>query len=57
MTEMFFALAVILLAVCGLGAGLLLGRGAPQSSCGASACRDDSACDTCPLRRAGEGRP
>jgi hypothetical protein len=55
MMEFLLALAVILVAVTGLAAGLLFGRGPVRTSCDGMACLDRSRCAGCPNRRvAGE---
>lgn len=50
--EILLAIAVVLLAALGLGAGLLLGAGPPKTSCGAASCLPGTACEDCPLRKA-----
>ncbi|GGL81610.1 hypothetical protein [Wenxinia marina] len=52
MTELLLAIVVVVLSAAGLGLGLALGRGPARSSCGAAACRPETRCDTCPLKRA-----
>lgn len=51
MVEILFTLAIILLAVLGLGIGLLFGKGPVQTSCGASDRLPKDRCEDCPLRR------
>jgi len=51
MTLFVLSFAVIVLAILGLGAGALLGRGPLKGSCGG-----DALVSTCPLCRAGEER-
>jgi hypothetical protein len=51
MTEMLFAIAIVTIAATGIGAGLLLGRGPAQTSCGANDRLDHERCADCPLRR------
>jgi hypothetical protein len=52
MIEFLAVLGVFVLAACGLGIGLLLHRGPPQTSCGAMACQSGGACEVCPKRKA-----
>lgn len=55
--ELLIAVPIVLLAVAGLGLGLILGRGPAQTSCGAAACLPQGRCADCPLRRRhAEGR-
>ena len=49
MTLFVLSFAVIVLAILGLGAGALLGRGPLKGSCGG-----DAVVNACPLCRAGE---
>ncbi len=49
--ELLLALMIILLAVGGLAAGLLLGRGSIRTSCEGAACLNRGACAICPNRR------
>jgi len=51
MMELLLAFTVIGLAACGLGAGLLLGRGPVRTSCGAADRLVRHRCADCPLRR------
>lgn len=51
MTEFAFALAIILLAVVGIGAGLLMGRAPAKTSCRAADGIPHARCADCPLRR------
>ncbi len=49
--ELLLALTIILLAVGGLAAGLLLGRESLRTSCEGAACLNRGACAICPNRR------
>lgn len=51
MTLFLLSFAVIALAILGLGAGVLLGRGPPNGSCGG-----DAVLKECPLCRPKEAR-
>lgn len=51
MTEILISIAVFMLAACGLGLGLLLGRGPARTSCGATDRLVRGRCADCPLRR------
>ena len=51
--EILLVLAIFLLAVAGLGVGLLIGRGPPKGSCGGLACVEGAVCDGCPRRAEG----
>lgn len=53
MIQILLALVVVLGAMAGLGLGLLLGRGAPRSSCAAARGLPRADCAACPARRAG----
>lgn len=48
--ELLLALMIILLAVGGLAAGLLLGRGSVTTSCEGMACLNRDDCAGCPNR-------
>lgn len=52
MTEVLMTVAVFALAACGLGLGLLFGRGPARTSCGAADRLVAHRCADCPLRRA-----
>lgn len=52
MIEVVLAVAIVGLSAAGLGAGLLMGRGPAQTSCGAATCLPKDRCNDCPLRRA-----
>ena len=52
MTEVLLVLLIFVVAVGGLGLGLLSGRGPVKTSCGAAACLKRGACDVCPRRNA-----
>ncbi|UMA63506.1 hypothetical protein LVO79_10640 [Roseivivax marinus] len=56
MTEMLFAVAIVIFAAIGLGLGLILGRGPALTSCSAAACLPEGRCADCPLRRQIEGQ-
>jgi hypothetical protein len=51
MLEVILALAVITLAVCGLGLGLVFGRGPALTPCSAADKSPETRCADCPLRR------
>jgi len=51
MTELIFAVVIMVLAAGGLGLGLMLGRGPALTSCSAAANRPEGRCADCPLRR------
>ena len=53
--EFLFALVIVLLAVLGLGAGLMLTGRPLKGSCGGLACVGGASCDGCP-RKATETR-
>jgi uncharacterized protein len=48
--EFVFALAIFLIAVLGLGAGLMLTGRPLKGSCGGLACVGGASCDGCPRR-------
>ena len=47
LAELFLAFGVIALSVAGLGAGLLLGRGAPRGTCAGAIGGNDRSCPVC----------
>lgn len=51
MFEVILAVAIVTLAVGGLGLGLVLGRGPVLTTCSAAANRPEGRCADCPLRR------
>ena len=51
MTEVFFAVAIFVLAVAGLGLGLVLGRPPLRTTCERSDALPHARCADCPLRR------
>ena len=51
MLEVILALAVVSLAVCGLGLGLVLRRGPALTPCSAADKSPEMRCADCPLRR------
>jgi len=53
--EILLALAIILLAVAGLGLSLVIGRGPLKGPCGGIACVRGAACDGCPNRKDARG--
>lgn len=53
--EFIFAAGIFGLASAGMGLGLLLRRGPPQTSCGAADCLPQGRCHDCPLRKARSG--
>jgi hypothetical protein len=55
MLEVILALAVISLAVGGLGLGLVLGRGPALTPCSAADKSPETRCADCPLRRRPDG--
>ena len=55
MTELLFALGIVALAACGLGLGLMVGRGPVRTSCGAAERLARGRCADCPLRRKAAG--
>lgn len=46
--EALLAIVIVCIAALGLGAGLIMGRGAPQRSCDGLACVGGVRCDGCP---------
>lgn len=50
--EFLFALLIFLIAVLGLGAGLMLTGRPLKGSCGGLACIGGGACEVCPRRAA-----
>ena len=49
--EILLVLAIILIAVAGLGIGLVIGRGPLKGSCDGMACLENAACEGCPHRK------
>lgn len=54
--ELILALVVILLAIGGLGVGILLTGRPPQTSCSGLACAGGTPCAGCPRRQTNEAR-
>ncbi|SLN25969.1 hypothetical protein [Roseisalinus antarcticus] len=50
--EILFAILIFLLAACGIGLGLALGRGPVRGSCGGLSCVPGAACGGCARGRA-----
>lgn len=55
--EVILALAVFLLAGCGLAAGIFFGRGPVKGSCGGMSCLKDHDCEACPNRHTARHEP
>ncbi len=46
--DIALAILIVCLSALGLGAGLLMGRGAPRKACDGLACVGGTRCDGCP---------
>lgn len=54
--EFVVAILIVCLSALALGAGLMLGRGAPTRSCDGLACVGGRRCDGCPHREGEEAK-